>query len=36
MEKKIFLAKVAEQAKHFDDIVNFIDEVIKANSDSNI
>ena len=34
-ERKVFLAKVAEQAEHFDDTVNFIDEVIKANGDSN-
>ena len=34
-EKKIFLAKVAEQPKHFDGMVNFIDELIKANSDFN-
>ncbi len=34
-ERKLFLAKVAEQAEHFDYTVNFIDEVIKENGDSN-
>ncbi len=35
MERKVFLTKVAEQAVYFDNMVNFIDEVIKANGDSN-
>ena len=34
MEEKIFLARVAEQAERFDDMVTFLEEAIKAKSDS--
>jgi len=32
MEEKIFLARVAEQAERFDDMVQFLEEAIKAKS----
>merc|ERR1711977_289960 len=32
MEEKIFLARVAEQAERFDDMVNFLNEAIEAKS----
>ncbi len=34
MEEKIFLARVAEQAERFDDMVTFLEEAIKAKSDA--
>ena len=34
MEEKIFLARVAEQAERFDDMVTFLDDAIKAKSDA--
>jgi len=30
LEEKIFLARVAEQAEKFDDMVNFLQEAIKS------
>ena len=33
MEEKIFLARVAEQAERFEDMVQFLDDAIKAKND---
>ena len=33
MEEKIFLARVAEQAERFDDMVHYLTEVVKAKND---
>ena len=30
MEEKVFMARVAEQAERFDDMVNFLQEVMQA------
>merc|ERR1719461_151148 len=34
IEEKIFLARVAEQAERFEDMVNFLDEVLAAKGGS--
>lgn len=35
IEEKIFLARVAEQAEKFDDMVDFLNEAIKAKNGEN-